>query len=286
MQVLRTISALRAWRQAHKAQQHTIGLVPTMGYLHEGHLSLFRRARPEANALIASIFVNPKQFGPREDLAGYPRDEAGDLEKLVSVGTDAVFIPTSTEMYPPGFSTQVRVSGLTEVLCGRSRPTHFSGVTTVVCRLFNLVGADRAYFGLKDYQQFRVVSSMVRDLALEVQVVGVPTCREPDGLAMSSRNAYLTSRGRKAAPVLYAALKATARCYDEGERNPEVLKEEARRRLEAEPLGTIDYVEVLDAVGLDAPRPDQPMLLAVAYQLDGARLIDNTVLGSDINPLQ
>ncbi|MFM7200252.1 MAG: pantoate--beta-alanine ligase [Myxococcota bacterium] len=279
MQVIRTVSELVTWRNAQRAAGRRIGFVPTMGYLHDGHLALCRTARPEVACLAASIFVNPLQFGPTEDLSRYPRDEAGDLAKLASVGVDMVFLPTPEEMYPAGFATQVSVEGLTEGLCGASRPGHFAGVTTVVCKLFNLMGAQAAYFGLKDYQQFKVIEKLVQDLCMDVQVFGVPTVREADGLAMSSRNAYLSAKGRQAAVVLSRALSQAERLYQAGERHPETLEAAARAVIAQEPLAVVEYVEVVDADTLQRPKSPSRLVMALAVKVEKTRLIDNRMLG-------
>jgi pantoate--beta-alanine ligase len=207
MQVFDTVLALRQYLTAQRAAGRRIGLVPTMGYLHEGHLSLVRTARQEYDVVVMSIFVNPKQFGPQEDFAAYPRDMERDLRLAQEAGVDAVFTPVVAEMYPPGFSTEVMVHVLTAPLCGASRPGHFQGVTTVVAKLFNIVAPDRAYFGQKDYQQALVIQKMVHDLLMPLEVVICPTVRDPDGLAMSSRNAYLNSAERQAALVLWRTLR-------------------------------------------------------------------------------
>jgi pantoate--beta-alanine ligase len=280
MQRIRTVADMHAWRRAEKAAGRSIAFVPTMGFLHEGHLTLCREARAKADRLVVSIFVNPLQFGPSEDLSRYPRDEAGDLVKLESVGVDVVFLPTPEEMYPPGFCTEVNVQGLTANLCGASRPTHFRGVATVVARLFNLVGPDRAYFGLKDYQQCLVIRRMVQDLGMDLEVIGVPTVREPDGLAMSSRNAYLTPEGRRAALVLSRSLAVAREAYAAGERDPVTLRHRVLETLAREPLAVVDYTEVVDAGTLQPASPDRPMLVALAVRIQSTRLIDNTVLGA------
>src|SRR5262245_46912745 len=206
MQVFDTVSTLRQFLAAQRAASKRIGLVPTMGYLHAGHLSLVHAARQECDIVVMSIFVNPRQFGPQEDFATYPRDLAGDLRQAQEAGVDAVFTPTVEEMYPPGFLTEVRVHELTALLCGASRPGHFHGVTTVVAQLFNIVGPDRAYLGQKDYQQVTVIRKMATDLHMPLEVITCPTVREAAGLAMSSRNAYLNPAERQAALVLWHAL--------------------------------------------------------------------------------
>ena len=217
MQVFDTVSGLRAFLAAHRASSRRIGLVPTMGYLHAGHLSLVHAARHECDVVVLSIFVNPRQFGPQEDFVTYPRDMIGDLRQVGAAGVDAVFTPAVAEMYPPGFLTEVRVHELTAPLCGASRPGHFHGVTTVVAKLLHIVGPDRAYFGQKDYQQVTVIRKMVTDLHMPLEVITCPTVRESDGLAMSSRNAYLEGGHRAAAAALYDTLAWGAslpRCDD------------------------------------------------------------------------
>src|SRR5215831_2402314 len=218
MQICDTVSGLRQFLVPHRTAGKRIGLVPTMGYLHAGHLSLVQAARHECDVVVMSIFVNPKQFGPQEDFATYPRDMEGDLHQAREAGGDAVFTPTVAEMYPPGFLTEVRVHELTSPLCGASRPGHFNGVTTVVAQLFNIVGPDRAYFGQKDYQQVTVIRKMATDLHMSLEVITCPTVREPDGLAMSSRNAYLNPAERQAAIVLWRALRLAEERLAQGER--------------------------------------------------------------------
>lgn len=279
MDILRTADQLRQvgdWGQAHHKR---VGFIPTMGALHQGHLSLVQASKTAGDELVvASIFVNPLQFGKNEDLDRYPRDEAGDLAKLEGAGVDCVFLPSVAEMYPSDFRSSVEVSGLTEPLCGRSRPGHFRGVTTVLARLLGMVRPSRLYMGLKDYQQARVTARMVQDLELNVEVVGVPTLRESDGLAMSSRNLLLSPEGRQVGPVLYQALLAANALYVDGERDPRVLESAARTRIEARPT-RIDYVEVVDAEHLGVPSPDRPMVMALAVFVGQTRLIDNLMLG-------
>ena len=246
MQVFDTVSRLRIFLAAHRAASKRIGLVPTMGYLHAGHLSLVHAARRECDVVVISIFVNPKQFGPQEDFATYPRDMEGDLRQAREAGVDAVFAPSVEEMYPPGFLTEVIVHNLTAPLCGASRPGHFNGVTTVVAKLFNIVGPDRAYFGQKDYQQVTVLRKMVTDLCMPLEVITCPTVREPDGLAMSSRNAYLNPAERQAALVLSRALRLAEERLAQGERHGARLTAMLRDYIAKEPLARIDYVEVCD----------------------------------------
>ncbi|GBC92762.1 Pantothenate synthetase [bacterium HR15] len=279
MQILRTIREVRDWVRAQRGAGYAIHFVPTMGYLHEGHLSLMRRAKADGGAVMASIFVNPLQFGPHEDYERYPRDFERDRQMAESVGVDAIFYPEVSEMYPPDFQTEVRVKQLSQPLCGRSRPGHFEGVATVVLKLFNIVTPDRAYFGEKDYQQLRIIQQMVRDLNLPVEIVPCPTVRESDGLAMSSRNAYLSPEERQAATVLYRSLMWAQQQVQTGERDPLRIQRGVYEMLTREPLAQIDYVELVDAETLEpVSRIERPTLLALAVYFGKARLIDNTVL--------
>src|SRR5262245_29802539 len=252
--VIRTVAELQRWSDAARSIGRRIALVPTMGALHEGHLSLVRVGYHHADRVIVSIFVNPTQFGPAEDFARYPRDLARDTELLRKVGADVVFAPPVEEMYPAGDSTWVDVERLTSGLCGRSRPGHFRGVTTVVARLFNAAKPHVAVFGEKDFQQLAVVRRMARDLAFGIEVIGGPIVREPDGLAMSSRNAFLSARARSQAPALHAALHEARALVRAGVRDSATLCDEARRRIEKEPLAEIDYVELVDAESLEPVR--------------------------------
>lgn len=276
-----SIPALRAQRRAWREAGLSVGFVPTMGALHAGHVSLVARARAECDRVVASVFVNPAQFGPSEDLARYPRDLAGDRAKLAGAGCDLLFTTTSGEMYPPGFSTWVTVEGLTERLCGASRPGHFRGVTTVVLKLLHLVQPDRAYFGEKDRQQLIVLGRMVRDLDVPVEVVGCPIVREPDGLALSSRNAYLSPEERTRALALSRGLRRAQAAFAAGERDGRAL--EALARAELEPAARVDYVEAVDPATLQPvseARPDT--ILAVAAFVGATRLIDNAVLSEPL----
>jgi pantoate--beta-alanine ligase len=276
---MQVISSIAAFREA-RARLTTLGFVPTMGYLHEGHLSLVRRAREECGAAAVSIFVNPTQFSPREDFSRYPRDLEGDLRLLEAEGVALVFTPDSAEMYPAGFGTFVTLPEADAVLEGAARPGHFRGVATVVCKLLNVVQPTRAYFGQKDAQQTVVVRQMVRDLNMPAEIVVAPTVREPDGLAMSSRNTYLTPEQRAAAPVLYRALQAAARRYAAGERSGEALRQAMSATLAAEPLVQPEYVSAADPLTLrelDEPGP-RGALLSMAVRLGSVRLIDNLLL--------
>jgi len=279
MEILRTVDSVRQWVWAQREVGRAIHFVPTMGYFHEGHLSLMRRAKADGGAVLVSIFVNPLQFGPNEDYARYPRDFERDRHMAESVGVDAIFYPEVHEMYPEGFQTEVRVKELSKPLCGRSRPGHFEGVATVVLKLFNITTPDRAYFGMKDYQQLRIIQQLVRDLNLPIEIVACPIVREPDGLAMSSRNVYLSPEERVAATVLYRSLQWAQAQVAAGERDAHVLREGVYQRIAAEPLARIDYVEVVDADTLQpVERIGRPTLVAVAAFFGKARLIDNTIV--------
>lgn len=276
MIVARRIHEVRAWRREQRAD---VGLVPTMGYLHAGHLSLAARARQENASVVASLFVNPTQFGPSEDLARYPRDFARDRDQLESAGCDLLFAPEADEMYPLGCEAAVDVGSVSLPLEGQRRPGHFRGVATVVLKLFNIVQPRRAYFGQKDAQQLAVLRRMVEDLDVPVELVACPTVREADGLALSSRNSYLTPEERLAAPVLYRALSAARDRWLAGERDAETLRVTMKAALDAEPLARTDYVSVADRETLrELSHLDGPALLSMAVFLGKARLIDNVVL--------
>jgi len=274
------IKPLKAYIAEQKREGKTIGFVPTMGYLHEGHLTLVRSAKKQADIVIVSIFVNPLQFGPKEDFSRYPRDLERDLALLQEEGVNCVFAPTAEEMYPEGFSTFVEVSGeLTEVMCGKSRPGHFKGVATVVTKLFNIVTPDLAFFGQKDAQQLFIIEKLVRDLNLNVEIVRVPTRREEDGLAMSSRNTYLSPEERKAATILYRALKRGEELVLTGERNPEKLKLILEEYIKTEQRAHIDYVEVRSVPDLKPMAKIQgKFIIALAVYIGKTRLIDNFIL--------
>jgi pantoate--beta-alanine ligase len=278
MEIIETIAAFRQARP----RLGQLGLVPTMGYLHAGHLHLVRQAKADCDTVAVSIFVNPTQFGPREDLSRYPRDLERDLRLLREENVDLVFAPSVAEIYPSGFSTFVDVRDVTEVLEGAARPGHFQGVATVVCKLFNIAQPARAYFGQKDAQQTVVVRTMVRDLNMPTEVVVVPTIREPDGLAMSSRNVYLSAEQRRAAPVVYRALRAAGERYAAGDRDAEALRRAMRAVLATEPLASPEYVSVADGVTLR--ELDQVgaagALCSLAVRFGTTRLIDNMLLGA------
>jgi pantoate--beta-alanine ligase len=256
-----------------------VGLVPTMGYLHEGHLSLVRRAREECDHVVVSIFVNPTQFGPKEDLSKYPRDIDQDLSLLEPLGVDVVWMPTPEIMYPPGFQTWVDVETITHPLEGSMRPGHFRGVTTVVAKLFNAVQPHKAYFGQKDAQQAAVIRQMSRDLSYPTEIVVCPIVREPDGLAMSSRNVYLDPGQRKAATVLSRSLRAAKEAYDNGERDAEKLRQVMKDILASEPLAQVQYVSCADYDTLEElDTVTGKALLSMAVFVGKTRLIDNVVL--------
>lgn len=282
MKVVATIAETRA---ALRELPRPHGLVPTMGYLHEGHLSLVRQARADNATVSASIFVNPTQFGPSEDFTTYPRNEERDLALLAKAGTDLVYMPPVDAVYPPGFDTYVTVGALTEPLEGEARPGHFRGVATVVAKLFNVLQPDRAYFGQKDAQQALVITKMAHDLDFPVEVVVMPTIRESDGLALSSRNVYLSPPERQAALSLSRALQAAERLYQSGERDAARLRGAMSAILAAEPLAVPEYVSVADSrTLLELDTIDGPALASLAVRVGRTRLIDNVVLGTARRP--
>jgi pantoate--beta-alanine ligase len=276
VKVAATIADARAWRASATG---TVGLVPTMGALHAGHLSLVSRCRRETDHTVASLFVNPAQFGPREDLSRYPRDFEGDRRRLEEEGCALLFAPAPEEMYPAAFGTWIEPGEVGAPLEGARRPGHFRGVATVVQKLFGILEPDRAYFGEKDAQQLAVIRSMVRDLDVPVAVVGCPIVREADGLAMSSRNRYLDPDDRRAAPVLFRALSRARDLWRGGERDAETLRAALRETLAAEPRARVDYVSVADpGTFVELDRAEGPALLSLAVFVGGARLIDNVRL--------
>ncbi|MCR5784622.1 MAG: pantoate--beta-alanine ligase [Eubacterium sp.] len=268
-------AVIREW----KKEGLSIGLVPTMGYLHEGHGSLIKKAVSENDRVMVSVFVNPIQFGPNEDLESYPRDFEADVKLIESLGADLVFHPEPSDMYEKDFSTTISVSGVSENLCGARRPGHFNGVCTVVTKLFNLSEADRAYFGQKDAQQLAVVKRMVRDLNANIEIVGCPIIREEDGLAKSSRNTYLSADERKAAVVLSKALKAGKEMIESGEKDASKVKAKISSVIDAEPLAKTDYVEICDW-NLIEPVDiiNNSVLVAIAVYIGKTRLIDNFII--------
>jgi pantoate--beta-alanine ligase len=276
---MQTITSLPALRTALAALPKPLGLIPTMGYLHQGHLSLVHIARMECETVVASIFVNPTQFGPKEDLAAYPSDMEGDLTKLRNEGTDVVWTPTKEVMYPEGFQTWVEVEELTKFLEGAMRSGHFRGVTTVVAKLFNAVQPQKAYFGQKDAQQVAVIKRMVKDLNFPVEIVVCPTMREYDGLAMSSRNAYLKGDERRAAIVLYRALNAAKSAYKSGERSANTLRHLMADTIRTEQLAKMQYVSCAHPLTLkDLDWIEQDALFSMAVYVGATRLIDNFLL--------
>jgi pantoate--beta-alanine ligase len=279
-EILRDPAAMRERAEDLRRDGRRLAVVPTMGALHEGHLALLRAARARADLVILTIFVNPTQFGPNEDLAKYPRDEAGDLAKARACGIDLAFCPDAAAMYPAGAQTFVEVRDLQKPLCGGSRPGHFAGVATIVTKLFHVTRPHLAVFGEKDYQQLAIIRRMVRDLDFGIEILGVPIVREADGLALSSRNAYLSPEDRRAALCLSKGLAAAEAAYKAGERDAAALVRAARAPIEGEPRARIDYVELRDAVELtDLARVERAAVLAMAVFLGTTRLIDNRVIG-------
>jgi len=278
VEIISTPGEMQRWSEQARRRGETIAFVPTMGFLHEGHLTLMREGRKRASMLASSLFVNPTQFGPNEDFARYPRNFERDCEMMRTVPVDALFAPAPEAMYPPGSQTWVEATEITKGLCGDHRPGHFRGVTTVVAKLFNIVKPHCALFGEKDYQQLRAIERMVRDLNFDLEIVPVPTVREPDGLAMSSRNAYLTPDQREQALSLSRALAAAGACLKAGARDPGQLADAAKAVLQSTPGVRIEYVEAVDAETLKPMGAiDRPVVVAVAAQVGATRLIDNMV---------
>jgi pantoate--beta-alanine ligase len=281
MKVIETVAEMREFVAAKRRAGKSIGLVPTMGALHEGHLTLMRTAKAKCDVVVASIFVNPTQFGPNEDLDSYPRDLASDAAKAETAGVEAIFHPQPSEMYPEGYAAYVNVEGITDKLCGKSRPGHFRGVATVVSKLFNIVQPDTAFFGQKDAQQVAVLERMVRDLNVPVRIEVVPIVREADGLALSSRNAYLSTEERQAALVLSKSLHLASQAVKNGERQADVLKILAQAKIKEEPLANIEYVELYsypDLAEIEEVRGQA--ILAVAVRFGTTRLIDNVIFSA------
>nr|WP_319219055.1 pantoate--beta-alanine ligase [uncultured Trichococcus sp.] len=278
MKIAATVEEIRSAVKAWKKEGLSVGFVPTMGYLHEGHQSLMQKAVSENDRVVVSIFVNPMQFGPSEDLESYPRNLEKDAALCEANGVDLIFHPEPKEMYQPDFSSFVDMHGLTDSLCGKSRPVHFRGVCTVVTKLFNIVQPDRAYFGQKDAQQLAVIQQMVRDLNMDVTVIGCPIIREADGLAKSSRNSYLSADERKAALVLSRALEVAKQLLADGERDAAKIRNAISETIQAEPLVKIDYVELVDARTLQqVDSVERPVLVALAVYIGKTRLIDNFI---------
>jgi pantoate--beta-alanine ligase len=280
MKIIRDVHEMQRTALALREKAIPVGVAPTMGYFHDGHLSLMRRAKQENDICVVTLFVNPTQFGKNEDLSKYPRNEARDSAMAESVGADILFMPPPEAMYPDGFQTYVDVEEVSRPMCGESRPGHFRGVATVVTKLFMLTQPRRAYFGLKDYQQCQVIRRMTGDLNIPVDLVFCPIVREPDGLAMSSRNVYLTKEERRAATVLSRALENARRFVEQGQRHAEKIRDFVKMQILAEPLAAIDYVEAVDAQSLQPiGQIAHPMLVAVAVRFGKTRLIDNIVIG-------
>jgi pantoate--beta-alanine ligase len=279
MELIRTVEWMKQVMRDAQAKERIVGLVPTMGALHEGHLSLVRAAKKECSPVVVSIFVNPKQFGPTEDFQKYPRRMEQDSAALESLGVDYVFAPTAADMYPPGFRTSINVDDLGDRLEGRSRPGHFRGVATVVAKLFEIIQPRFAYFGRKDAQQVRIIRQMAGDLNFDTQVIACPIVREPDGLAMSSRNAYLLGDERQAATVLYRSLSAMKKEIEAGELDPARLTATIRGAFDAEPGAALDYAEIVDADSLEpVVRLRKSCLALVAAFIGKTRLIDNALI--------
>ncbi len=281
MMTIVSTSEMQKFSEQARLRKKIVGLVPTMGYLHKGHLSLIGKAKRSCDVVITSIFVNPAQFGPNEDFARYPRDIERDTQLCKSAGSTVLFVPHENEMYPEGYSTYVAVERLSSILEGKFRPTHFRGVATVVAKLLSLTKPHKAFFGQKDAQQCVVIRKMVKDLNLGVEVVTAPIVREKDGLAMSSRNVYLSAEERSEAVILHASLRLAQEMADNGERNAAVITEEVRRMIETKPSAKIDYAAVVDAESLtdiDSLERGIPVLVALAVRFGSTRLIDNTVI--------
>jgi pantoate--beta-alanine ligase len=280
MNVIKSVTEMQAFSEASRNQGKKISFVPTMGYLHQGHAHLMQEARKLGDVLIVSIFVNPTQFGPGEDFEKYPRDWERDAQLCESAGVDVIFAPTAEEMYPQGYQTSITVSQVSRNLCGASRPTHFQGVATVVAKLFNCVKPHVALFGEKDFQQLVVIQRMVKDLNMDIQIIGVPTVREQDGLAMSSRNTYLSADERMSALSLSRGLIRARELFQRGERSAHVLIETVREMIEKEQGTAVDYIKICDRETLkDVDTIAGPAVMALAVKIGKARLIDNIALG-------
>ncbi|MBC9784236.1 pantoate--beta-alanine ligase [Heliobacterium chlorum] len=279
MRLISSVNEMMAWAKEQRRVGHTIGLVPTMGYLHEGHLALMRRAKENCEKVVVSIFVNPLQFGAGEDYEEYPRDLTRDSQLADSAGVDVIFAPAVKDMYPKGYSSFVEVEQVSDHLCGAARPGHFRGVTTVVSKLFNIVRPEIAFFGQKDAQQLAIIRRMVEDLNMGIAIVGVPIVREADGLALSSRNVYLSPAERKAALVLSQSLKKAKELIGEGEGEAERIRQAIIEVIEAEPLANIDYVQIVDNRFIQPmERLEGECLIALAVRFGKTRLIDNLVM--------
>ncbi len=282
VEIIKTVSAMRAKTQALRHDRRTIAFVPTMGFLHAGHLSLMRAGKKHGDILVASIFVNPTQFGPGEDLEAYPRDIERDLDLLEETGVDIVFTPEPGDIYSPGFQTYVSLDALPKKLCGISRPVHFKGVATVVTKLFNIVEPHVAVFGQKDYQQYVIIRQMVRDLGFDIRIICAPTVREPDGLAMSSRNAYLNPAERESAACLYRAMRRAAQMVKEGIVDPVEIIDKSADFIKSHAGMRIDYIALVDPETLeDATTIDRPVQMVLAVKAGKTRLIDNILINNE-----
>lgn len=283
MKVIESIQEMQTYCESLRLSGKKISFVPTMGYFHEGHLSLMREARLRADNVVVSIYVNPTQFGPKEDFSKYPRDFERDSQMAQSVGVDVIFFPENTEMYPNAYQTYVDVEKVTQNLCGLSRPGHFRGVTTICCKLFNIVKPHSAIFGKKDFQQLAAIKRMVADLNLDLEIVGLPTFREPDGLAMSSRNVYLSQEERSSALTLVGSLKLAQKLYAEGERNAVKIVRQAEKLIKSMDFTDIDYIKICDTATLeDVHAIKSEAVMALAVKVGKTRLIDNSVLGEEL----
>lgn len=279
METISSIDIMRSWTKKQRQQGKSIGLVPTMGYLHPGHLELMKKAKEDCDLVVVSIFVNPLQFGVGEDYEEYPRDLSRDEELALQVGVDAIFAPAVKEMYPSPHLTFVEVETITEALCGKSRPGHFKGVTTVVAKLFNCVQPDKAYFGQKDAQQVLVIEQMVRDLNMPLEIITAPIVREEDGLAMSSRNVNLNAKERKDAVIIYESLELAKEMIEGGARRASEIRKAITDKIDTVPTAEIDYVEILDCKSLNSIEElEDKILIALAVKFGNSRLIDNIML--------
>lgn len=279
MNIAYTVNDVRAQVKEWKKEGLTVGLVPTMGYLHEGHASLMKKAVEQCDRVVTSVFLNPIQFAPNEDLESYPRDFEADCKLCESIGVNLVFHPEPSEMYAPDFCTSVNMDILTTTLCGKSRPTHFGGVCTVVNKLFNIVTPDKAFFGEKDAQQLAVIRRMVRDLNMDIEIVGCPIIREEDGLAKSSRNTYLNAEERKAALILSQSIFMGKKMVEDGETSAKAVRDAMVAKIESEPMARIDYVEVVDGISMQPIETiAHPTLVAIAVYIGKTRLIDNFIV--------
>jgi pantoate--beta-alanine ligase len=279
MQVFEKIKDFSNFIKELKAQKKTIGFVPTMGFLHEGHLSLMRHAKKVTDVVVVSIFVNPAQFGPKEDFNAYPRDMEGDKLKCLEAAVDILFIPSPSEIYPEGYLTYVNVEKITDVMCGASRSGHFRGVATIVAKFFNIVKPDKAFFGQKDYQQTVIIKRMAADLNMDVDIEALPTVRKPDGLAMSSRNSYLNEEERKAATCLHRSLMKAEEMIKSGEKVSLKIVDAMKEIINAEKFAKIDYITIADAETLEEAKTiDKKVVIALAVWIGKTRLIDNIVI--------